>query len=127
MLNKILVVDDSPLMHRMYDIIFMRYKGAEVVHAHNGQEALELLQQHSEADLIILDINMPIMNGLDFLANIKSQALYSHIPVVIVSTEDKESETLRGLESGASGFVRKPFHPNNLHSLLEKLFGTLPI
>ncbi len=123
MMSKIMVVDDSLLMHRMYDIIFMRYKGVKIVHAKDGQEALDLLQTNPETDLIVLDINMPVMNGLEFLDRVKSERLYSDIPVIIVSTEGKEEDTIRGLEAGASGYVKKPFHPASLHSIIEKIYS----
>lgn len=123
MLNKVMVVDDSLLMHRMYDIIFMRYKGVRVVHARDGQEALDLLHSNPDTDLIVLDINMPVMTGLEFLERLKSDRIYSDLPVIIVTTEDKEKETLRGLQSGARGYVKKPFHPTSLHSLIEQIFN----
>jgi two-component system chemotaxis response regulator CheY len=123
MLNKVMVVDDSLLMHRMYDIIFMRYKGVRVVHAREGQEALDLLRSNPDTDLIVLDINMPVMNGLEFLGRLKSERVYADIPVIIVTTEDKEKETLRGLQSGARGYVKKPFHPTSLHALIEQIFN----
>jgi two-component system, chemotaxis family, chemotaxis protein CheY len=122
MLNKVMVVDDSLLMHRMYDIIFMRYKGVKVVHAKDGQEALDLLRANPDTDLVVLDINMPVMNGLEFLARLRSDRIYADVPVVIVTTEDKESETLQGLENGARGYVKKPFHPTALHTLIEQIF-----
>jgi len=123
MLNKVMVVDDSLLMHRMYDIIFMRYKGVRVVHAREGHEALNLLHANPDTDLIVLDINMPVMNGLEFLERLKSDRIYSDLPVIIVTTEDKEKEALRGMTSGARGYVKKPFHPTSLHSLIEQIFN----
>lgn len=122
MLNKVMVVDDSLLMHRMYDIIFMRYKGVKVVHAKEGQEALGFLQQNPDIDLVVLDINMPVMNGLEFLSRLRNERIFADLPVIIVTTEDKEKDTLRGLQSGARGYVKKPFHPTSLHALIEQIF-----
>jgi len=126
-MRKILIVEDSELLHRMYDLIFMRYRkgGAEVLHAHNGREALGKLNAHPEVDLIILDINMPVMSGLEFLEHCRQEKVFTEIPVVIVSTEGKEEDTLRGLKSGARGYVTKPFQAQDLYKLIDQLFPSI--
>ena len=122
--RKILVVEDSELLHRMYDLVLARYRnrGAKIVHAMNGLEGLNLLPQHPDTDLIVLDINMPGMGGLEFLEKIKEKPAHKHIPVIIITTEGKEEQTLRGLRSGARGYLTKPFEPRELHDLIDKLF-----
>ncbi len=120
MLKKVLVVDDSALIHQMYKMALMRYKCA-IITAKNGQAALDMLAQHPDIDLILLDINMPIMNGLEFLMKMKELGKYSHIPVIIQSTEGKEADTKRGMELGAAGYVTKPVQTGTLHALIEKL------
>jgi len=122
MIKKVLVVDDSNLILRMYRLVLQRYN-CEIVDAMNGAEALEVLSREDGVDLILLDINMPVMNGLEFLKRVKSEGLYSHIPVIIISTEGKEEDTLRGLSMGARGYVKKPFKPSDLHALIEKIFA----
>src|SRR5216684_8061505 len=104
--RKVLVVDDSKLLHRMFEMMLRQYP---LVHAYDGKEALERLAEHGDVDLILLDMNMPRMNGLEFLAAVKAQPLTAHIPVVIVTTEGKEEDTERGLKAGASAYVKKPF------------------
>ena len=121
MVKKVLVVDDSTLILRMYRLVLQRY-GCEIVDAMNGAEALEALSRENGVDLILLDINMPIMNGLDFLRKVQSEGIYRHIPVIIVSTEGKEEDTLRGISMGARGYVKKPFKPSDLHALIERIF-----
>ncbi len=98
--RKILVVDDSKLIHKMFEVLLRQFS---LVHAHDGLEALQCLGTHSEIDLILLDINMPKMSGLEFLAQIKGDTVFKQIPVVIISTEGKEEDTIRGLEAGAGG------------------------
>jgi len=120
MLKKVLVVDDSALIHQMYKMALMRYK-CTIVLAKNGQAALDLLPQHPDIDLILLDINMPIMGGIEFLQKVKALDNYSHIPIVIQTTEGKEEDTKRGMELGAAGYVTKPVQTAALHALIEKL------
>jgi len=122
-IGKIMVVEDSELLHRMYDLIFMRYtrNGTHIVHSLNGREALNQLNSHADTDIIILDINMPVMSGLEFLHHCKSENVFRHIPVIIVSTEGKEEDTLRGLRFGAKGYVTKPFQPQDLYKIMEDI------
>jgi len=126
MLKKVLVVDDSTLIHQMYKLVFMRYKDCHLVSAMNGMEALDKLSQEQGIELILLDINMPVMNGLQFLENLHKDGHHKDLPVIIVSTEGKEEDTLRGLSMGARGYVKKPFQPAELHSIIEKIFSNSP-
>ena len=121
MLRKILAVDDSALIHQMYKLFLSRYKNCKLVSAMNGLEALDKLGQEEGIDLILLDINMPVMNGLEFLQRVQKEAAYKDIPVIIISTEGKEEDTIRGLKMGARGYVKKPFQASELHSLIEKI------
>jgi two-component system chemotaxis response regulator CheY len=97
-LKKALVVDDSQLIHNMYRLVLKRYKGCTISDAMNGLEALDILSKNSDFDLILLDINMPVMNGIQFMEKIKKEKLYSHIPIVVISTEGREEDTLRALK-----------------------------
>jgi len=120
MLKKIMVVDDSALMHQMFKMALSRYK-CTILLAKNGQAALDLLPQHPDIDLILLDINMPIMGGLEFLRKVKALSSYAHIPIVIQSTEGEEEDTKRGMDLGASGYLTKPIQPVALHAMIDKL------
>ena len=77
-------------------------------------------------DMVILDLNMPKMNGIEFLKAMQGEDRFRHIPVVIISTEGKEEDTVRGLKMGAKGYVKKPFQASELHSLIEKITGAAP-
>jgi two-component system chemotaxis response regulator CheY len=120
MLRKVLVVDDSALIHQMYKMALARYKCTIVV-AKNGQAGLEELAKHPDIDLVLLDINMPVMGGIEFLKKVKELGTYSNIPIVIQSTEGKEEDTKRGMEMGACEYVTKPIKTADLHALIEKL------
>jgi len=120
MLRKIMVVDDSALIHQMYRLVMGRYK-CEIVDAMNGQEAMDLLPAHEDVQLILLDINMPVMNGVQFLEKASTLGIPRRIPVIVISTEGKEEDTIRGLKLGARGYLKKPFNPGDLHDLIEKI------
>jgi two-component system chemotaxis response regulator CheY len=121
MLKKVLVVDDSALIHQMYKMVLMRYR-CEIIDAMNGQDGLEKLEKNLDVNLVLLDINMPIMNGIEFIKKVKAAGTYEQIPIVMVSTEGKEEDTLRGLALGAKGYVKKPFQPSDLHAIIEKIY-----
>lgn len=120
-LNKILIVDDSQLIHSMYRLVLNRYKNCKIVDAMNGLEALDVLSKENDFNLILLDINMPVMNGLQFMEKIKNENIYKQIPIIVISTEGKEEDTLRALQLGAAGYVVKPFKPQMLYELIEKI------
>ena len=92
--KKVLVVDDSKLLHRMFE---MMLRGFPLVHAFDGREALDRLAEHKDIELILLDINMPRMNGLEFLTAVKAHPEFARIPVVIITTEGTEDDTERGM------------------------------
>ena len=113
--RKVLVVDDSKLMHKMYEVMLRQYP---LVYALDGRQALDRLQEHADIDLVLLDINMPNMNGLEFLAEMRSNGAHKDLAVIIISTEGREEDTQRGLEAGASAYIKKPFHSEDI---LEKI------
>lgn len=113
--RKVLVVDDSKLMHKMYEVMLRQYP---LVYALDGRQALERLQEHADIDLVLLDINMPNMNGLEFLAQVRNDGVHGDLAVIIISTEGREEDTQRGLEAGASAYIKKPFHSEDI---LEKI------
>jgi len=125
-LKKILIVDDSQLIHSMYRLVLNRYNGCRIVDAMNGLDALDVLSRENDFDLILLDINMPVMNGIQFMEKIKKENIYRHIPIVVISTEGKEADTLRALKLGAWGYVVKPFKPEILYQLIEKVLAKKP-
>jgi two-component system, chemotaxis family, chemotaxis protein CheY len=116
--RKVLVVDDSKLMHKMYEVMLRQFP---LVYALDGREALDRLREHGDVELVLLDINMPNMNGLEFLAAMKSDGAIAHTPVIVISTEGKEEDTARGLQAGASAYIKKPFHREEILDVISRL------
>jgi two-component system chemotaxis response regulator CheY len=92
-----------------------------LVHAYDGREGLDALAQNADVDLILLDINMPRMNGLEFLGVVKKDAKLKKIPVIIVTTEGANQDAEKGLAAGASAYVKKPFRNEELLGVIDKL------
>jgi two-component system, chemotaxis family, chemotaxis protein CheY len=111
-MNKVraLIVDDSSVMRKIVERS-LRQAGVDlqqVVEASNGAEALGVLQQQ-EVDLILCDINMPVMDGLEFVKQLHGSGQVKKAPVVMITTEGSESHVVQALSCGARGYIRKPF------------------
>jgi two-component system chemotaxis response regulator CheY len=119
--RKILVVDDSKLMHKMYEVMLRQYA---LVYASDGRQALDRLRDHADIDLVLLDINMPNMNGLEFLAELRADGSRALLPVVIISTEGRDEDTVRGMEAGATAYIKKPFHSEEILDVIARLETT---
>jgi CheY-like chemotaxis protein len=91
--------------------------------AASGAEALERLAEHPDTALIMLDINMPAMTGLECLERLRREPELCDIPVVLQSTEDQLSDIHRGLSAGARGYLTKPFSPAQLHQMLDAVLS----
>lgn len=120
MLKKVLIVEDSTLQAKMYRMVFGSYPGCELIYASNGLEAMNKLAFEGDIDLIISDINMPKMDGLSFLMAMKSEG-YNNIPVIVISTEDKDEDIRRALELGAKGYIKKPWKQDDVRALVDKI------
>lgn len=124
MAANILVVDDSGTMRGMIKrtLAISGLDVAEVYEAANGIEALAQMDEHP-ISLVVLDINMPVMNGLQLLARIRDDPRLRDIPVIIASTEGSETRIRELLKAGARGYVRKPFRPEQLRDILTPIVG----
>src|SRR5215210_1317313 len=118
----VLVVDDSKLHHQMYRLIFSRgpMAGTTVHFASNGREGYGLLAAHPELTLVLLDLNMPEMNGLELLERRRADGLHPHIPIVLVTTEGTAEDEARGRAAGAWEYLRKPFQPSDVEHLVAR-------
>lgn len=120
----VLIVDDSPAMRSFVKRV-LELSGFEMgtcYQAGNGQEALDLLS-HEWVDVILTDINMPVMNGEEFVQNLAAHESFHSIPVLVVSTDRTEDRVRQMIALGAQGYVKKPFQPEELREELEKVLG----
>jgi two-component system chemotaxis response regulator CheY len=120
----LLIVDDSNSMRTVVKKI-VGLTGLEVnqiLEADNGRKALDILGG-SWVDVVILDINMPEMNGLELLKRMSEDAVMKNIPVVMMTTEASEAHMKTAFEMGAKGFIRKPFVPEGLRKILLGVLG----
>jgi len=122
MSKQILTVDDSPSVRKLVQFA-LKSKGFDVASAGDGVEALELLAKE-RFDAIVLDINMPHMDGLEFLRKIKSDQLYSSIPVIMLTTEGQERDKDKAIELGATAYIVKPFKPTQLLVLVDEMLAS---
>jgi two-component system chemotaxis response regulator CheY len=121
---RILIVEDSPTMRSLLIAALDELsEPAKIVEVENGFEALRLLPRGAW-DLIITDINMPDINGLELVSFVKSNEAYRSVPLIIVSTEGSERDRSKGLELGANAYIVKPFEPQDLRDLVEDLLGS---
>ena len=119
-MRKVLVVEDSPAMRGLIASIVDDIEGCEVIEAANGFDALRRLPR-DQFSLIITDINMPDINGLELLSFIRKGATTLTTPVLIVTSEGSEKDRDRGMALGANAYMTKPFVPEELATTVRKL------
>ncbi len=112
-----LVVDDSRAMRTILSR-FLKDLGYEVVQAGNGQEALDVLAVTPDVDVALVDWNMPVMDGLDFVVSCRRDARLRKVTLMMVTTESEQSQIVRALAAGAHEYLIKPFTRD---ALVEKL------
>ncbi len=120
----VLIVDDSSVMRKIVERS-LRQAGLElevVREASNGAEALTEVQK-DRPDLVLCDINMPAMDGLEFLRNLASVPQATNMPVVMITTEGSEARVVEALSVGAKGYIRKPFTPEQVKERVTPLIG----
>jgi two-component system chemotaxis response regulator CheY len=103
-----LVIDDSRTVRAIIGKV-LRDEGLEVIEAANGREGLERLHQESGVGLVLVDWNMPEMNGLDFIRAVRADRGYDAVRIMMVTTETEQGQVLRALEAGANEYLMKPF------------------
>ncbi len=122
---KILIVDDDGITRKLLGL-YLRGKGYDVSFAENGLDALEKLGLEN-INLVLTDLNMPYMDGIELVRNMKEEPSYRNIPVMMVTTEDDEEERFRAMEAGADAYLVKPVTAETINGtvreLLKKLFS----
>ncbi|MFZ3217040.1 MAG: response regulator [Candidatus Acidiferrales bacterium] len=121
---RVLIVDDSAVMRKIVERA-LRQAGldiGEVLEASNGAEALVEAEKGS-IDIILSDINMPIMDGLEFLKNLSGVEAAKGVPVVMITTEGSEARVVEALSAGARGYLRKPFTSEQVKERVSPLLN----
>jgi response regulator RpfG family c-di-GMP phosphodiesterase len=119
-LNKVLIIDDSVQTHQAFKIMLTRYK-CETITALNGQKGLNQLTSNPEVDLLIVDMDMPHMSGMDFIKQVKEQETYNHIPIIAISSGGMGHNAYEAI-AFAHGNLKKPFTSSELHTVIGTLF-----
>jgi two-component system chemotaxis response regulator CheY len=119
MAKSALVVDDSMAVRQLVSFT-LKEAGFEVREGSNGQEALDQLEK-GKVDLIITDLNMPVMDGITFIRNVRSRPANKFTPVLLLTTESQAEKKQEGKAAGATGWLVKPFHPQKLMDVIAKV------
>jgi two-component system chemotaxis response regulator CheY len=111
---KVMMVDDSNTMRRIL-INQLKASGiSDIIEASNGEEALGMLEQHMPLDLVLLDINMPILDGIGTLKKIRANPVYKEMKIIMVTSESEKTKVMEAISAGANDYLVKPFTPENL-------------
>ncbi len=120
--KKILIVDDSKTVRNLVSFVIKK-AGFKVLTAEDGLDGLEKLYSNLDVALVICDVNMPRMDGLTFIKNVREQEAFTDLPIIILSTEGEEKDIQAGLKVGADIYMVKPAQPNKLLKNVNMLLG----
>lgn len=123
--RSLLVVDDSATFRQLLCMSLTRVEGitqANITQAENGEEALAKVRD-GNFDLVLTDINMPKMTGLEFVHKVRTELKRDTLPIIIISTRGSESEIEAGMQMGASGYISKPISTPQLRDMLRTFLG----
>jgi two-component system, chemotaxis family, chemotaxis protein CheY len=119
--KKVLTVDDSRTMRDMVSFT-LRGAGYDVVEAPDGQAAMTAIAA-AKVDLVITDLNMPVMDGLTLIRKLRAIPTHRSLPILMLTTEADEKKKAEGRSAGATGWIVKPFNPDKLISVVQKVCG----
>ena len=119
----ILVVEDSPMMRQLLSFTLRRLQGCRILEAVDGVDALKKMAT-DRVDMVVTDINMPMMDGLKLVSHIRGNPRTKGMPIVIVTTEGAEEDRKRGLALGANAYIAKPIQPSELLKTVTSLFDS---
>ncbi len=121
----LLIIDDEPAIRLILEHYFA--SEYEVVLTANGQEALDWLHQGHYADAIVADYEMPVLNGLDFIRELRALPAHESVPLLILSATDETSKKIICLKAGADDYLVKPFNPEELEIRIQKVLGRVSV
>jgi two-component system, chemotaxis family, chemotaxis protein CheY len=117
-----LVVEDSPTMRQLIAFSLKRFKNARIVEAVDGVDALKKLST-DRIDLILTDINMPVMDGLKLVSLVRQNPMLKAVPIIIITTEGAEEDRERGMALGANAYISKPIQSSHLIKTISELLA----
>jgi len=117
----IMTVDDSTSVRQMVGFTLSQ-KGYEVVEGVDGQDALKKLDS-TEVNMLITDLNMPNMDGIELIRQVRAKPKFKFIPIIMLTTESQASKKQEGKSAGATGWIVKPFKPEQLLAVVKKVLG----
>ena len=123
-IKKILIVDDSPTERHVLNDMLTK-AGYEVVASDNGEDAIQKAKS-VQPDLILMDVVMPNLNGFQATRSITREPSTKHIPVILVTTKDQDTDRMWGLRQGAKAYITKPFSETELSELIAQYLGGAP-
>ena len=121
---KILIIEDSPTMRQLIAFALKRLPGVRIVEANDGVDGLKKLSS-DKFDLILTDINMPVMDGLKLVSLVRNDANYRTTPIVVITTEGAQEDRDRALALGANDYITKPIQANRILELARSLLKLL--
>lgn len=121
-MENILIVEDSETTRSLIRAVIEEIRDFNIIEAASGFEALKILPQE-KFNLIITDINMPDINGLELIRFVKTNPLYKDIPLIIVTTERGEEDRKKGMSLGASAYITKPFKADELKEAIKRVLN----
>jgi len=121
----LLIIDDEPAIRLILEHYFA--SEYEVILTSNGQEAMDWLRQGNYADAIVADYEMPVMNGLDFIRELRALPAYESVPLLMLSGTDETSKKIICLKAGADDYLVKPFNPEELEIRIQKVLGRVSV
>jgi two-component system, chemotaxis family, chemotaxis protein CheY len=116
----VLIVEDSPTMRQLISFALKRIRGVKIVEANDGVDGLKKLSSQ-RFDLILTDINMPIMDGLKLVSLVRNDGNYKSIPIVVITTEGAQEDRERALALGANDYITKPIQPTKILDVARNL------
>jgi len=120
---KFLIVEDSPTMRQLIAFSLKRFQNVEIIEAVDGLDALRKLAGPEKIDLILTDINMPVMDGLKLVSMVRHNTSLKNIPIIIITTEGAEEDRERGLALGANAYIAKPIQSSHLIKTISELLA----
>lgn len=118
-MKQILVIDDEPIMRKLLEqILKAKY---DIIALENGREALEWMYSGNIPDAVVADLNMPEIDGFEYITKVRESAFFSDLPLIVLSGEESSSERIKCLKLGANDYLIKPFNPEELSLRIDNL------